>query len=153
MRSGLIVLRLAAALSLVALLAVLPLGCSGGPKARLVDEGARYVRDDLAGLLADADVAAAEKISTDEVANVRKEVLVDLRLQGDDGSAVADLLTRGFPADTAAVPVIVELAEFEGKDSWVIIEVWGDESGTLDHRRIWVFDRETGALVASASKR
>jgi hypothetical protein len=35
----------------------------------------------------------------------------------------------------------------------VIVEAWGEEGGVLEHRRLWVFERDSGDLLFSASRR
>jgi hypothetical protein len=51
------------------------------------------------------------------------------------------------------VPLIVRVATIDGVRSLVVVEAFGDKSGPLSYRRLWVFDYETGALLRSAAYR
>jgi hypothetical protein len=84
---------------------------------------------------------------------MRANVLADLRTRGSLGRRAADLLTIGFPARTASVPVLVRACLVDGKDAILVVEAYGSPGGTLTHRRLWVFDRVSGALLLAASFR
>jgi hypothetical protein len=144
--------RLAAA-SLIALAVATLAGCGSTPKADYVPDGGDHDEASLQTLLADHDFSGVTDIATADAADVRQDVLIDLRTQGDDASEAADLMTSQFPQPTLAVPVLVEAGTFQGADAWIIFEAWGDEGGELTHRRAWVFERDSGALVWTGSLR
>jgi hypothetical protein len=100
-----------------------------------------------------ADLGSVEGVDVAEAPDVRTDALVWLRGQGAVGDRAATLLTVGFPARTAAVPLIVQVASVDGVRSLVVIEAFGDKSGPLRYRRLWVFDYKTGDLVRSAAYR
>lgn len=128
-------------------------GCSPSPRTEFIPDGDAYTQESLDDLLTGYDLSEVQAITTLDAPDVRQEMLADLRREGDEASSVADLLTSGFPARTAAVPVFVEGAGYDGMEAWIIIEAWGDEGKTLAHRRIWVFDRSTGNVLWSMSRR
>lgn len=144
--------RTASIFSVLVALALLA-GCGNPAAVEFEPSGGAYDPASIENLLANADAGAAGEVTTEEAPSVRQEALVELRKQGDDASGVADLLTRGFPQDTAAIPILVEAASFEGTPVWVIVEAWGDPEGKLEHRRAWVFGQETGDLLYTASRR
>jgi hypothetical protein len=80
-------------------------------------------------------------------------VLSDLRTQGGFGERAADLLTVGFPDQTASVPVLVRGCSVDGVDAILVVEAFGSAQSMLVHRRLWVFDRATGELLRAASVR
>jgi hypothetical protein len=114
---------------------------------------AEYTLDELESYTAEADASPTDGVDVSEAAEVREELLVELRTSGDDGAAVATMLTDGFPPETASVPVLAEAAVVDGQDVWLVVEAWGDDEGELTHRRLWVFDQKDGALVHALSVR
>jgi len=139
---------LAAGVALCVLMA-----CS--PRLELVwePEGGTYVTDDLQELLEDADLGSASSVDAADAPALRKDLLVDLRAQGEDASFVADLLTTGFPPDAAALPMRIEGANVNDTETWLVFEAWGETTGLLSHRRLWVFDRKNGNVIQALSKR
>jgi hypothetical protein len=100
-----------------------------------------------------ADLGPVEGVDVTEAPDVRTDTLVWLRGQGAVGDRAATLLTVGFPSRTAAVPLIVRVATIDEVRSLVVVEAFGDKSGPLSYRRLWVFDYDTGALLRSAAYR
>jgi hypothetical protein len=45
------------------------------------------------------------------------------------------------------VPVLVKGAAMDGSAVWVVVETWGDRTGALSHRRVWVLTREAGDVL------
>jgi hypothetical protein len=128
--------------------------CGSAPELVFVPDGdAQYTLEELEAYTSGADVSPAEGVVVAEAAEVREELLVDLRTRGGEGEALATMLTEGFPPETASVPVLAETAVVDGQDVWLVVEVWGDDEGPLTHRRLWVFDREDGSLVHALSVR
>jgi hypothetical protein len=84
---------------------------------------------------------------------MRTTVLTQLRSQGAFGVRAADLLTIGFPAQTASVPVLVRGCAVDGVDAVLVVEAWGSSGGMLVHRRLWVFDRAKGTVIRASSFR
>jgi hypothetical protein len=127
--------------------------CGPSVSVSFEPDGGSYDEQSVDSVLAGTDISHLEDVDANEAPETRREALVDLRTQGDDASSVADLLMDGFPVQTRAVPVLVEGATFDGEDAWVIVEAWGEEGGVLEHRRVWVFARDSGDLLFSASRR
>lgn len=145
-------MRRIATIAAASVLAVGLASCSA-PQARYVAEGGDHDAASVESLLADTDFSDVEDVATSDAAGLREDVLVALRTEGDGASEAADMLTSGFPQPTEAVPVLVEAGTFEGMDAWIVLEAWGEEDGTLTHRRAWVFDRGTGDLLWTGSLR
>ena len=128
--------------------------CSSGPELVFNPEGdTEYTLEELEEYTADADTSPAGGVDVSEAAGAREELLIELRTSGDEGTALATMLTDGFPPETASVPVLAEAAVVDGQDVWLVVEVWGDDEGELVHRRLWVFDQEDGTLVHALSVR
>ena len=132
--------------------AVLLASCAPAHRVTYIPEGGSYTVDDLARLLDEADLGAAVRIDTSDAVDERQSTLADLRREGDDTGRLADTLTLDFPADLAAVPVLVEHATYEGAEAWVVIEAWGEEGGSLTHRQLWVLSYDDGAVLAALRK-
>lgn len=132
--------------------AVLLVSCGPAHRVTYIPEGGSYTVDDLARLLDEADLGEAERIATSDAIDERQSTLADLRREGDDAGRLADTLTLDFPADLAAVPVLIERATYEGTDAWVVIEAWGEEGGSLTHRQLWVLSFDNGAVLAALRK-
>jgi hypothetical protein len=143
---------LAASLATLAY-ATLLAGCSSTPAVDLVLDEHEYASWEVERMAEEVDLSSVDGIDASEAAEVRTDVLVELRQQGDEGEAVADLLTIGFPERTDAIPVLAERAVVDDVPSWVVVEAYGEDEGPLGHRRVWVFDAETGAVTLSASFR
>lgn len=140
------------AMVLVALSATL-VACGARDAVSFIPEGGAYTADDLAGLLANADLGDRPQLAPEDIADRRQRALADLRRQGEDAAMLADTLTADFPADVAAVPVSVERAEYEGSPAWIVIEATADADGQLSYRRLWVISYDEQAVVAALSSR
>lgn len=138
--------------ALVASLA-LPLVSCTSHQATMVDEGSAYSLESVAELQTLVERPAAAGAPVSEATALRREALVDLRSQGAIGAEFAEFVTRTLPDNGRSVPYYGEAAIVEGVDSWVLLEVWGSAGGTLDHVRIWVFDRSTGDVLFSSTSR
>jgi predicted transglutaminase-like cysteine proteinase len=84
---------------------------------------------------------------------LRSQALAYLRTRGPVAARAADLLTAGFPQRTLSVPVLVRACRVDGHDAILVVEAWGGGDRTLDRRRLWVFDRLTGNVIAAAAFR
>lgn len=115
-----------------------------------VSEGRNY--DSKSALL------LAEKIDDPGLSNVpvldaearRHDALTSLRSQGGSAEEAAELITRVFPSDVAAVPYYVEEASYEGTPSFVIVEAMGPDGGTLADRRTWVISKDGDVLISGS---
>jgi hypothetical protein len=125
--------------------------CGTAARLTFIPDGGSYTVEDLPALLASADLSAVSSTTTEDGSRLRQEMLTSLRRQGDDAAALADTLTREFPPEVTSVPVVVERATYDGSPAWIVIESWGEEGGTLSHRRLWVFSYEERAVVAALS--
>lgn len=126
-------------------------GCSQTLKPVYVVTEGSYDTDSLEARMRELDPGDFAEVATADADEARSEALSLLRSEGEDAGRVADLLVSGFPKDAKAVPFRIEETQFEGSSAWVVFEVWGEEGGTLVHKRAWVFDRHTGDLLWSAS--
>ena len=133
--------------------ALLALAGCGGPDIAFDATGGDYTSDTLQTYLADANLGGLDDMDVAEAPEARRTMLAGLRSRGDAASEVADLLTRGFPDGIAAVPVRAEAATVDGGEVWLVVEVWGDETGPLTHRRLWVFNRSDGSVITALSLR
>ena len=137
---------------LIALLLVATLvACGPATRATFIPDGGSYAADDLAGLLANADLSAFSDVATEDAIEIRQKVLASLRREGADAAALADTLTAEFPPDADSIPAVVERATYEGSPVWIVIESWGDADGKLTHRRLWVFSYNERAVLAAQS--
>jgi len=139
--------------TLIAALASLLLitACSAAPGFTYIPDGAAYTDETLNAALATLDASEARGIQPDQAADVRQDRLAELRRISDDAAKLADLLTREFPAETAAVPVSVERGRYAGVDAWFVFEVWGEKDGQLVNGRVLVIDPASGDIVTSQS--
>ncbi|MCE5203361.1 MAG: hypothetical protein ABFC80_04165 [Coriobacteriales bacterium] len=126
-------------------------GCSAS--FEYVPEGESYTLSEVEELAQETPLGSASKVDVSRAADVRQERLAELRGHGEAAKALADALTRDFPADHPAVPVYIEAGTVDGTDAWIIVEAWGEDEGPLTHRRVWVLDRTTYAVLGSASFR
>jgi len=141
-------LALAVLLSAVALAACGPVT---GPSVRFEASGAPLTSAGAEKLAASTDIGALSRVTTAEAPSLRDEMLAQLRAEGAAGVRAAELLTAGFPERTASVPVLVRDCSVDGIAAVVVVEAYGDTGKTLTHRRLWVFDRATGAILRAAS--
>ncbi|HEX9092591.1 MAG TPA: hypothetical protein VF902_01285 [Coriobacteriia bacterium] len=137
----------------VAVSALVFAGCASRPEVTFVADGAARSYAQVEAAARSVDLAPVAGITVEDAPDVRTDVLVYLRGRGAEGDRAASLLTKGFPTRTAAVPVHVEVARIDGVRSLIAVEAFGDASGDLRHRRLWVFDYATGELLHSAAFR
>ncbi len=133
--------------------ALLVAACSAGPDVTLVNKSASYTVAQAEEAARSASLGAISGTSADAAPQVRQQVLASLRRHGAEGQKVADYLTKGFPADTLAVPVRVESANVDGMPAYIVLEATGRAGGPMTGRRVWVFSQSDGAVIASASYR
>jgi len=143
-------LALIAALSLVLL--VVP-ACTRAYRLTVEPTGAAVTSQQAEALAGSIDISTLASVSTTEAPSMRATVLEQLRTQGSFGLRAAELLTLGFPARTASVPVLVRGCRVDGVDAVLVVEAWGSTGGMLTHRRLWVFDRVKGTVLRAASFR
>lgn len=134
-------------------LSALAAGCSPRYALRFETTGAPLTGPQAEALASTTDIRALASITATDAIGMRAQVLADLRTRGDLGQRVADLLTVGFPESTSAVPVLVRASTVDGIDAVIVVEAFGSEGENLTHRRLWVFDRVSGAVLRAASFR
>jgi hypothetical protein len=129
----------------MALLSIIVL-ISGCSKAGLeyIPAGGTYTMQDAQSAAAVASLDSVRDVMTADASALRTDRLTDLRSNGDEASALADMLTVDFPSEIAAV---------DGTSVWLVIEAWGDEGEVLTHRRLWVIDKTTLEVIGSSSYR
>lgn len=128
-------------------------GCSG-PDLAFVSEGAEYTFEQVEAVHASQtppSSIAGEPVS--DASELRREALVELRSRGDEAAEMAEFVTRTLADTGRSVLYYGEAANVEGAAAWVLLEAWGAKGGTLDSTRLWVFDRESGAVVYSSTNR
>lgn len=128
---------------------------SGCSRTGLVIEhaAATYTMDQAVTLAPDAGLGSASGLDRAAASARRQELLANLRRQGAEGTAVADMLTVGFPADYAGVPVLVRKATVDGTPSWIVVDAVPGKDDKLTRRRIWVFNASTGTVTGSSASR
>ena len=141
----------AAALSVAAAILVPAAGCWSGPQVRFVRSDASYTVAQAEESGRSVSLGEASSVKTEQATEARRKALSGLRQQGSDAARVADLLTKGFPAQSRSVPVQVEAASVDGKPAYIVVEATGRPGGTLISRRVWVFDAAAGTVMGSAS--
>ena len=128
-------------------------GCTRSFTPRFVPDGGTLSSADVESMTQSVDLSPVAGIDVEHAPDARTDALVWLRRQGSSGDRAATLMTMGFPDRTAAVPLIVEIAQLDGVRSLVVIEAFGKASGPLSYRRLWLFDLETGDLLRSTAFR
>lgn len=129
-------------------------GCTPQPYAlRYEPTGEPLTGLEAETLAATTDVSALSKTPSADAPALRSDVLEELRAKSEAGQRAADLLTEGFPEKTEAVPVLVRFSSVDGTAAVVVVEAFGDDGGMLTHRRLWVFVRDSGAILRAASFR
>jgi hypothetical protein len=138
---------------LVAVAGVVLSGCSG-PDVTFVSEGTEYTVEQVEALHASqTPPTSIAGEPTTAASELRREALVELRSRGGEAAEMTDFVT-GALADTGrSVLYYGEAASVEGAPAWILLEAWGAQGGTLDSTRLWVFDRESGAVVYSSTSR
>jgi len=133
------------------ILVCIALGACAGSTLEYIPNGGVYTITQAEDLASRVSLAEIENVRTSEGPTRREEALLELRETGDEGSLLADALTRDFPSGATSVPLLVESASVDGREVWIVVEAWGDEDGTLSRRRLWVLDRSTFVVLASSS--
>ena len=141
------------AMLLVPALAVALAACRDSAGVTYIPEGGSYAAAELQAKLEASDLGAVATRPVTDAGAERQQALARLREYGDEAALLADTLTREFPVDVAAVPVIVERGDYEGTDAWFVVEAWGEPGGTLSFRRIWVFSAGDLSVLAAATAR
>lgn len=134
-------------------LAVVVSGCAPRYELRFETSGTPLTGPQAEQLAAGVDISALSSVTATDAVAMRAQVLTDLRTRGELGQRAADLLTVGFPERTSAVPVLVRASSVDGADAVVVVEAFGGAGESLTHRRLWVFDRTSGAVLRAASFR
>lgn len=145
-------IRLASAIVLMVLL-LAACGRQTPPSVTFEPDGAPLTAVEAEELAASTDIASVAVFAVEDAPALRATMLRQLRAKGSTGVRAAQLLTAGFPTATASVPILVRLCRFEGKDAVVVVEAFGDTTGKLTHRRLWVFDPVNGGVLRAASFR
>lgn len=138
------------------LLASMALGasaCASASDVEFIPEGDSYAADALPVALEESAPGATARVAADEAAAVRQDALASLRTNGDEAALLADMLTREFPADVAAVPYLVERGKYDGEDAWIVYEAWGEPGDKLAFRRVWAFALADYTVLAAHSTR
>lgn len=128
-------------------------GCAQGPSIRFVDDAKSYTLAEVERNAESIPAGPAARVKVSDSAEVRQGALARLRQKGTDAGAAADFMTTQFPVTTRAVPYYVEAASVDATSAWIIVEAWGGRTGELGYRRLWVFGRETGELLAATTYR
>lgn len=128
-------------------------GCRGRDTLAFVDAHGVYTTRQVREMARKCALGNVAGSPVSDASGLRQERLSRLREMGADGTRAANVLTVGFPVDTRSVPVRVEAASVDGVDAWVVVEAWGPRGGTLDSRRVWVFDRSDGRVLTVATFR
>jgi len=118
-----------------------------------IPEGGTYTLTEVQERAVSADAHGADGIATDDADEERVDRLVYLRQQGEEAAALADALTAGFPAESAAVPILAERGTVDGQAVWIVVEAWGEPAAKLEHRRLWLLDGRTLQVVNASSFR
>lgn len=139
------------ALALTLALALATAGCARPFALRVEETGAPLTSSQAERLAAGTDISALASVSATAAVEMRTTVLKDLSARGAFAARAAELLTIGFPEKTASVPVLVRGSTVDGIDAILVVEAFGSEGGMLVHRRLWIFDRTTGAVLRAAS--
>lgn len=125
-------------------------GCSSDIRFEYAEDAGTYSMAEF-GSLADSldrpDYTGGPVSGSEEL---RHEALVDLRKQGEEESELANLITGEFPADTRAVPFWGGTGTVDGRQAWIVAEVWGLKDGNLDNVRLWAFDKGSKEVITSA---
>jgi hypothetical protein len=132
---------------------VLASGCVSRPRVDWIPDGPSRTITEVVQSVSTVDISAVRDVRIEDAPDERTAVLVWLREQGTDGDRAASLLTQGFPTRTASVPVRVEIAPVDGVRSLIAVEAFGEKTGLLVYRRVWVFEMDSGRLVRSAAFR
>lgn len=141
-------LRVAAGLVLV-LAGIVLVACARQSGLSYVAEDRDFTKTTVEDYARALETPAAAGKPVSDAARLRQDALTSLRAEGNDGTALANLLTDQFPGEDRSVPYWAVNARYDGKDAWVVVEVWGSSGGKLENTRVWVFDRASGRVLLS----
>lgn len=128
-------------------------GC-GGSDVVFVSGGAEYTLDQVEALhTSQTPPSSIEGEPVADASDLRRDALVQLRAQGGEAAEMADFVTSALADTGRSVLYYGEAADVEGAPAWVLLEAWGAQGGTLDSTRLWIFDRQSGAVVYSSTSR
>ena len=135
------------------LFATMLAGC-GGTEVSFVSEGGTYTLEEVEYLhTTQTPPSSIKGRPVDEASDLRREALIELRSRGGESAELAEFVTQTLADTGRSVPYYGEAASFDGTPSWILLEVWGVEGGTLEATRLWVFERDTGMVVYSSTNR
>jgi hypothetical protein len=125
--------------------------CASASQPLWVPDAGTLTPGQVDEIAANADLSRVGGVAIADAPDVRTDALVWLRQQGIDGDRAASLLTQGFPERTAAVPVVVEIAEVDRVRSLIAVEAIVGKDGKLSMKRLWLFEIASGRLIRSAT--
>lgn len=135
--------------AMTALVAVLVLfavpGCTSSEPV-WVDSDATYTTSNLAGVFDKADISKYKDQPVAKSAELRQKALTALRMEGQQASRAADLITKILPVGSSGVPVYVERATVGGQPAYILVEAIGPTGGQLRVKRMWAL-ADTGAVL------
>lgn len=134
--------------SLMLMLALAP-GCTRASTVKYVAQDRKFAARELAGMASKLPAPSFEGEPVSEAPELRQTALTALRAKSGT-QPLADLLTDAFPSPNRSVPYYVERATVDGRDAWIVVEVWGSADGMLDKSRVWAFDAETSDVIVSS---
>jgi len=133
---------------------MLTLAACGGVDVTFVSEGASYTLEQVDQVhAAQRPPASVRGRPVAEATGLRRDALVELRSRGGEAAELAEFITRTIADSGRSVPYYGEAASVDGMDCWIILEVWGPESSTLENTRLWVFTRDAGTVIYSSTNR
>lgn len=136
-----------AAFLCVATLAIGLTGCDD-PSITYSNEGDAYTATTIATAFESVAPSQFAGKPVSDARQFRHEALSELRGQGGDAAAAADLITKTFPDSTQGVPVAVQDATFEGAPALVVVELIGPKGGQLVDERLWVISADGDVLYS-----
>ncbi len=105
----------------------------------------------LTSKLEATDASSLQKVAVSDARERRDDALATLRSE-DGGSEVADVLTKAFAQGNVGVPLYVGVGEYLGREAIFVIEAYGPQGGTLDHKRLWVLSADGTPVYTTTSK-
>lgn len=130
---------------IVALTLLAVAGCApSGPS--WVDSSATYTTSNLPGVFDKTDISKYKDQPVTKSAELRQKALTALRMEGQQASQAADLITKVLPIDSSGVPVYVERATVGGQPAYILVEAIGPTGGKLSVKRMWALS-DSGAVL------
>lgn len=133
----------------IMLLSLLLVGCTRDSDITFVSRDRAFTAQELSTMAASLKPPSFENAPVADAPELRKSALASLRAD-DETSQLADLLTRTLPVDSRSVPYYAERATVNGRDAWIVVEVWGSAGGMLDKSRVWAFDAQTADVIVAS---